>query len=66
MILRLQHLEYVNSILIVLNSQQPRIDANLQKMLKNFYNIFGPDFKAHIAFVFTRWGTGKKDVKKRL
>ena len=34
-------------------------------MLKIFRHIFGPDFKKHIAFVITRWETGKKAKKKR-
>lgn len=34
-------------------------------MLINFRKIFGPNFKNNIAFVFTRWETGKKADKKR-
>jgi hypothetical protein len=34
-------------------------------MLKNFKQIIGPKFKEHLAFVYTHWGTGKKDLKTR-
>jgi hypothetical protein len=34
-------------------------------MLKNFNQLIGPKFKQHLAFVYTHWGTGKNDLKKR-
>lgn len=34
-------------------------------MLNNFFYIFGPDFKKHLAFIFTRWDTSKKAIKTR-
>jgi hypothetical protein len=34
-------------------------------MLLNFKHIIGPKFKDHLAFVYTHWGTGLKDVRNR-
>ena len=41
MILRLSEIDYVNSIFIVMNGQQPRINKNVKDMLLKFYKIFG-------------------------
>jgi hypothetical protein len=34
-------------------------------MLKNFKEIFGPNFKNNIGFIFTHWGLGEEEVEER-
>jgi hypothetical protein len=66
MILRLQEIEYVNSIFIVMNGTESRINNSMKLMLSDFHNIFGDKFVDNLAFIFTKWGYNKRDTAKRL
>ena len=56
---------YVNQFLVVLNSQAPRFDKQLQDMLKAFKEVFGEEIFKHFAIVYSRWGYDKKSIQDR-
>ena len=65
MIISLSETKYINSIMIVVNGSNPRINSSIKKMLKRYYLIFGKDFLNHVAFIVTRWSFREDDIKDR-
>ena len=65
MIISLSETEYINSIMIVVNGSNPRMNSSIKKMLKRYYLIFGKDFLNHVAFIVTRWSYREDDIKDR-
>jgi len=61
----LRNLIYVNKFLIVLNSQTPRLDSQVQDMLKAFKDIFGDEVCKNISIVFTRWDYDQRSLRER-
>ena len=56
---------YVNRFLVVLNSQQPRLDKQLQDMFKAFKVVFGDEVYKNFAVIYTRWAYDDKAIKER-
>jgi len=65
MIISLSETQYINSIMIVVNGSNPRMNSSIKKMLKRYYLIFGKDFLNHVAFIVTRWSYREHDIKDR-
>jgi adenylate kinase family enzyme len=51
----LQELEYINAVVLVLNSEQLRFSTSLQGMVKAFEGAFDCRFYKHTSVVMTRW-----------
>ncbi len=66
MVRELKKLEYINSFLILFNSQQPRLDESLRAMIQIFTQIFGAErFYDNVILGFTRWEHTDKAERKR-
>ncbi len=66
MVRELKKLEYINSFLILFNSQQPRLDESLRAMIQIFTQIFGAErFYDNVILVFTRWDHSERAERKR-
>ncbi|CAK9091438.1 Immune-associated nucleotide-binding protein 7 (AtIAN7) (AIG1-like protein) [Durusdinium trenchii] len=61
----LSELGGVETFLIVINSQDPRFDMGLQRMLKVFEQRFGRRFWDHVILVFSRWAMDERSVRQR-
>ena len=66
MVGEMKKLEYINSFVILFNSQQPRLNDSLRAMIKIFTQIFGAErFYRNVILGFTRWDHSEKAEKKR-
>eukprot|EP00347_Sterkiella_histriomuscorum_P001044 403373553 len=55
MVQSLKSVGYVNTFLLVINSQEPRFNEMLKESFKIFESMFGGDFYKNIQFCFTRF-----------
>ncbi len=66
MVKMMKQLEYMNSFLILFNSQAPRLDEPLRAMIDIFTEIFGADrFYNNVILGFTRWSHSKYAERQR-
>lgn len=65
MINYIKHLERLNGILLVINSQETRFSEDFQKVLKLICNVFEIETFKNIGIVFTKY-FGKKKAKKEI
>mmetsp|Transcript_15281 Transcript_15281/g.23011 ORF Transcript_15281/g.23011 Transcript_15281/m.23011 type:complete len:1048 (-) Transcript_15281:291-3434(-) len=61
----MQKLEYVNSIVLVVNGQSTRFSTSLQKMIKEFEKAFTNKFYEHSFVVLTKWFMNADAVEER-
>ena len=57
--------DYVNTFIIAVNGQDPRLHGALLGMIRIFEGMFGTGFWKQTVIVFTRLPMDKKSVKKR-
>ena len=57
--------DYVNTFILAVNGQSPRLDGSLLGMIKIFEAMFGPGFWEQTIVVFTRLRMDKKSLKRR-
>ena len=57
--------DYVNTFIIAVNGQDPRLTGALLGMIRIFEGMFGPGFWKQTVIVFTRLSMDKNSVKKR-
>jgi hypothetical protein len=55
----------VNALVIVFNSQCPRMDEGLRAMMKIFADVFGAELLHNVILCFTRWSYDQHAVAKR-
>ena len=61
----LKDMEYVNAVVLVLNSENTRFSTSLQKMIKEFEKAFDPRFYSHTIVVLTKWFLDKRSIGER-
>jgi hypothetical protein len=62
---RLQELGYVNSFLLVLNCEKPRLSEEIQDYLRLYCEVFGENFFEHVMLVFTRFSQSEQSCFTR-
>ena len=63
MVCNLKQIGYVHSFMIILNSEDPRFDEQLQATIKIFREMFGPEFFHNAMLVFTKFAYDKKSLR---
>ncbi len=66
MVIRLKAIGYVHCFLITLNSENPRLDLQLQETLKLFKEMFGEDFFKNVIICFTKFKQDKRSTSSRV
>ena len=64
-ITELKTMEYINAVVLVLNSENTRFSTSLQKMIKEFEKAFDPRFYSHTVVVLTKWYLDKRAKSQR-
>ena len=49
----LRKVDQVNCFVLVMNGEEPRFDQRIRDMIETFTEMFGKEFLANIAIVFT-------------
>ena len=57
--------DYINTFVIAVNGQNPRLDGSLIGMIRIFEKMFGKDFWQQTLLVFTRLPMDKKSISRR-
>mmetsp|Transcript_61349 Transcript_61349/g.182752 ORF Transcript_61349/g.182752 Transcript_61349/m.182752 type:complete len:807 (-) Transcript_61349:138-2558(-) len=57
--------KYVHVFLVIINSEVPRFDWQLQEMLIKFKDVFGEEFLRNVMLGFTKWEFKRFARKKR-
>jgi predicted GTPase len=65
MVFSLKRVGYVNTFLIAVNSEDPRMNDQLQQTLSLFQQMFGNDFFKNAIICFTKFGYDKKSETHR-
>ncbi len=65
MVISLKQIGYVNTFLIVLNSEEPRFNEQLQQTLQLFIQMFGQDFFKNSMLCFTKYGYDRRSLRER-
>lgn len=61
----MRRLEYVNSIVLVVNGENLRFSTSLQNMIKQFEKAFTPRFYDHSIICLTKWYMDDNSVEER-
>lgn len=64
-VVHLKEIGYVNTFLLVLNSQVPRISEGIQDYLRLYVEVFGENFFEHVMLVFTRFAQSEQGTITR-
>jgi len=59
------NVDFVNTFIIAVNGQNPRLDGSLLAMIKIFEAMFGVEFWGQTVIVFTRLPMDQKSVRRR-
>jgi len=65
MVTSLKQIGFVHCFLIVINSEDPRFNEQLQNTLKLFKCMFGDDFFKNSMICFSRFGQDKRSKRER-
>ena len=61
-----QNCDYVNTFVMAVNGQNPRLDGSLLQMIKIFEKMFTSKFWDQVVVVFTRLHMDKPSIERRL
>jgi GTPase SAR1 family protein len=61
----MREVEYVNSIVLVVNAENLRFSTSLQKMIKHFEKAFSPRFYDHSIICLTKWYMDDDSIEER-
>ena len=61
----LKEQKFVRLFLLIFNGETPRLDEQMQGLLKVFVEMFGPSFASNACLVFTRWKHTNEARKSR-
>lgn len=61
----MRQLEYVNSIVLVVNGENLRFSTSLQNMIKQFEKAFSPRFYDHSIICLTKWYMDEDSIEER-
>lgn len=61
----LKRVGYVHTFAIVINSEEPRFNDQLQQTITLFISMFGEAFLTHTMLCFTKYATDPKSVRQR-
>jgi predicted GTPase len=61
----MRELEYVNSIVLVVNGENLRFSTSLQNMIKHFEKAFSPRFYDHSLICLTKWYMDEDSIEER-
>ncbi len=65
MVFSLKRIGYVHTFLIVINSEDPRINEQLQQTLQLFSQMFGNEFFDNAIICFSRYRYDKRSINDR-
>ena len=62
----LKTIGFVNTFLIVINSEEPRLNESLKQTIKLFISMFGDDFLRNSLICFSKFGFDTKSQRVRM
>ena len=66
MVIAIKAVQKVNTFIVCLNSEDPRIDENKQSYMTLLASMFGGDFYHHVLICFTKWAIDTRTAKERI